>query len=200
MSAGDDPLFHAVVDERSGDAVGVLAYLRIDPQNGAIEVGHINFSPRLQRTPAATEALYLMARRAFDELGYRRYEWKCDSLNAPSRRAATRLGFQFEGLFRQAGVYKGRNRDTAWFSILDAEWPALRTAYEQWLASENFDADGRQRRSLGDLIAEHQQPCRPQQRRDEIGDLERPVRHFENAGNERYRGAQRPGVRRFPRP
>ena len=124
VSAGDDSLFHAIVDGVSNQAVGVAAYLRIDPANGAIEVGHINYSSRLQQTRAATEAMFLMMRRAFDELGYRRYEWKCDSLNEPSRRAAARLGFQFEGIFRQAVVYKGRNRDTAWFSILDSEWPA----------------------------------------------------------------------------
>ena len=135
------------------DAVGVAAYLRIDPANGVIEVGHINYSSRLQQTRAATEAMFLMMRRAFDELGYRRYEWKCDSLNEPSRRAAARLGFQFEGIFRQAIVYKGRNRDTAWFSILDREWPALRGAYEQWLAPGNFDEHGRQRHSLARLIA-----------------------------------------------
>jgi RimJ/RimL family protein N-acetyltransferase len=127
--------------------------MRIDPPNGVIEVGHINYPPRLQRTPAATEAMYLMMRRAFDELGYRRYEWKCDSLNEPSRRAAARLGFQFEGIFRQAVVYKGRNRDTAWFSILDHEWPALRGAYERWLAPANFDDRGRQRQSLTAMIA-----------------------------------------------
>ena len=113
-----------------------------------IEVGHLNYSPRLQRTRAATEAMYLMMRRAFDELGYRRYEWKCDSLNAPSRAAARRLGFTFEGIFRQALVYKGRNRDTAWFSVIDAEWPAIRDGFERWLAPGNFDDDGRQRRRL----------------------------------------------------
>jgi RimJ/RimL family protein N-acetyltransferase len=153
ISAGDDPLFHAIVDTASGEAVGVASYLRIDPGNGVIEVGHLNYSPRLQRTPAATEAMFLMMARAFDELGYRRYEWKCDSLNEPSRRAAARLGFQFEGIFRQALVYKGRNRDTAWFSIVDGEWPALREAYRQWLSPDNFDAGGRQVRTLGDLVA-----------------------------------------------
>jgi Acetyltransferase (GNAT) domain len=115
-------------------------------------VGNLNFSPLLQRTRLATEAMFLMMRRVFDELGYRRYEWKCDSLNAPSRRAAERLGFTFEGIFRQAVVYKGRNRDTAWFSILDREWPALRGAYEQWLSHENFDASGGQRQRLAELI------------------------------------------------
>ena len=130
----------------------MAAYLRIDPANGVIEVGHINHSPRLQRTRAATEAMYLMMRRAFDELGYRRYEWKCDSLNAPSRAAAERLGFQYEGLFRQALVYKGRNRDTAWFSIVDREWPALRTAFDRWLDPANFDEAGRQKARLSELI------------------------------------------------
>jgi RimJ/RimL family protein N-acetyltransferase len=148
MSAGSDPLFHAIVDQQSGKATGVAALLRIDPHNGVIEVGHINYSPRLQRTPAATEAMALMMRRVFEELGYRRYEWKCDALNAPSRAAAQRLGFQYEGTFRQAIVYKGRNRDSAWFSILDREWPALREAFERWLDPANFDAAGRQRSRL----------------------------------------------------
>jgi RimJ/RimL family protein N-acetyltransferase len=148
MTAGDDPLFHAIVDHATGRAVGVASYLRIDPPQGVIEVGHINYSPLLQRTRAATEAMFLMMRRAFTELGYRRYEWKCDSLNAPSRAAAQRLGFTFEGVFRQALVYKGRNRDTAWFSIVDAEWPAREAAFERWLDPANFDADGRQRSRL----------------------------------------------------
>jgi RimJ/RimL family protein N-acetyltransferase len=152
LSGGDDPLLHAIVDAVTGHAVGVAAYMRIDPAMGVIEVGNLNFSPLLQRTRLATEAMFLMMRRVFDELGYRRYEWKCDSLNAPSRRAAERLGFSYEGIFRQAVVYKGRNRDTAWFSVLDREWPALRGAYEQWLSPENFDQSGRQRRRLADLI------------------------------------------------
>jgi RimJ/RimL family protein N-acetyltransferase len=122
--------------------------MRIDPAMGVIEVGNIAYSPSLQRTPAATEAMYLMMRRVFDELGYRRYEWKCDSLNAPSRAAAERLGFRYEGLFRQALVYKGRNRDTAWYSIIDKEWPARKAAFEAWLDPANFDRDGRQRRPL----------------------------------------------------
>ncbi len=143
-----DPMYHAIVDRRTGQAVGVAAYMRIDRGNGCIEVGGLNFARPLQRTPAATEAMFLMLRRAFDELGYRRYEWKCDSLNAPSRAAAERLGFRYDGLFRQAVVTKGRNRDTAWFSIIDSEWPALRDGFARWLAAENFDADGRQRRSL----------------------------------------------------
>jgi len=139
---GDDPLFHAIVDD-SGRAVGVASYLRINPAEGSIEVGHLSFSPLLQRRPAATEAMYLMMRRAF-ELGYRRYEWKCDALNAPSRAAAARLGLRFEGVFRQATVYKQRSRDTAWFAAVDGEWPALRAEFERWLAPDNFDARGMQ--------------------------------------------------------
>jgi len=149
---GDDPLFHAVVERASGRALGVASYLRIDPTVGVIEVGHINYAPRLQRTPAATEAMFLMMRRVFAELGYRRYEWKCDALNASSRRAAVRLGFRFEGVFRQATIYKGRNRDTAWYAIIDKDWPALERAYTAWLEPENFDAAGRQRLRLGTLI------------------------------------------------
>ena len=118
-----------------------------------IEVGHICYAPRLQRTSAATEAMYLLARRAFEELGYRRYEWKCDALNARSRAAAARLGFRFEGVFRQATIYKGRNRDTAWFSLIDREWPAVRAAFERWLDPGNLDGAGRQRRSLVELRA-----------------------------------------------
>ena len=150
-AAGADPMFHAILDA-TGKAVGTCAYMRMDPANGVIEIGHINYSPLLQRKLAATEAMYLMMRRVF-ELGYRRYEWKCDTLNAPSRAAAQRYGFSFEGVFRQAVVVKGRNRDTAWFSVLDGEWPALRVAYERWLAPENFDADGAQRVSLSSLTA-----------------------------------------------
>ncbi|HJU31399.1 MAG TPA: GNAT family protein [Hyphomicrobiaceae bacterium] len=148
-----DPMFHAVVDLATEKAVGVAAYMRIELAHGCIEVGSINYSPLLQRKPAGTEAMYLMMARVFDELGYRRYEWKCDTLNAPSRAAAARLGFTHEGLFRQAVVNKGRNRDTDWFSIIDSEWPALKAAYEQWLAPGNFDAGGRQRRLLAELIA-----------------------------------------------
>jgi RimJ/RimL family protein N-acetyltransferase len=150
MSVSSDPLFFTIVPHDSGRAAGLCSYLRITPASGAIEVGHLNYSAPLQRTPAATEAMYLMMKTAF-ELGYRRYEWKCDALNAPSRRAALRLGFAFEGIFRQALVYKGRNRDTAWYSIVDGEWPVLRQALESWLAPENFDTLGVQRRSLGEL-------------------------------------------------
>ena len=149
---GDDPLFHAIVDAASGKAVGVASYLRIERNAGSIEVGHLRFSPLLQRSPASTEAMYLMMKRAF-ALGYRRYEWKCDALNAPSRAAAERLGFVFEGIFRQANVYKGRNRDTAWLSILDCEWPRLDAGLARWLDPANFDAAGQQRRRLADLTA-----------------------------------------------
>ena len=140
----------SAVQSVSAAPVGVASYLRISPSAGAIEVGHIHFSPLLQHTPSATEAMYLMMRRVF-ELGYRRYEWKCDALNAPSRRAAQRLGFSYEGVFRQAIVVKGRNRDTAWYACIDHEWPALREAYERWLDPANFDEQGRQRVSLSSL-------------------------------------------------
>lgn len=145
-----DPLFFAIIAENSQQAVGVASYLRIDPAVGSIEVGHLAYSPQLQRTPAATEAMFLLMRQAF-ELGYRRYEWKCDALNAPSRAAAERLGFAFEGIFRQATIYKQRSRDTAWYSIIDSEWPALRSLFETWLAPGNFDAEGNQRQSLSEL-------------------------------------------------
>jgi len=142
-----DPLFFAIVDGASGKATGIASYLRIDTTHGVIEVGHLAFSPLLQRTRAATEAMYLMMKQAFD-LGYRRYEWKCDALNATSRRAAARLGFTFEGIFRQAVVYKGRSRDTAWFSVIDSAWPARGASFVAWLDPANFDDDGRQRRPL----------------------------------------------------
>lgn len=148
----EDPLFFAIVDSATGLAVGVASYLRIDAANGSMEVGHLQFSPLLQRTAAATEAMHLMMTQAF-ELGYRRYEWKCDALNAASRRAAERLGFTFEGIFRQAVVYKGRNRDTAWYSITDKEWPAIHAAYQRWLDPANFDEAGQQRTSLSALMA-----------------------------------------------
>ena len=147
-----DPMFYAIVDKTHNKAMGVASYLRIAPAIGSIEVGHINFSPPLQQTPAATEAMYLLMKHAFG-LGYRRYEWKCDALNTKSRAAAQRLGLSFEGVFRQATIYKGRNRDTAWFAAIDQEWPALQAAFEQWLAPENFDEQGRQRLRLRDLTA-----------------------------------------------
>jgi RimJ/RimL family protein N-acetyltransferase len=148
VHAVNDPLFFAILDR--GKPVGVASYLRITPAAGSIEVGHVNFSPKLKRSSVATEAMYLMMETAF-RLGYRRYEWKCDDLNAPSRAAARRLGFSYEGTFRQATVYKGRNRDTAWYSVIDAEWPALREAFETWLDPGNFDSAGQQRRRLSDL-------------------------------------------------
>jgi RimJ/RimL family protein N-acetyltransferase len=146
--SSEDPLFFTIIDCASSQPVGVASYLRIEPAMGCIEVGHLAYSPALQRTPAATEAMYLMMRRAFDELGYRRYEWKCDSHNAPSRSAAERLGFQYEGTFRQAIVIKGRSRDNAWFSIVDGEWPSIKAALEAWLDPANFDESGQQRRRL----------------------------------------------------
>ena len=153
FEASEDPLFFAVMDLATERAVGWASYLRLNPEMGSIEVGHLAYSPLLQRTPAATEAMYLMMRRAFDELGYRRYEWKCNSLNEPSWNAAERLGFIYEGTFRQAWVQKARNRDQAWFSIIDREWPAVRSALERWLDPSNFDATGAQRRRLAEFIA-----------------------------------------------
>jgi RimJ/RimL family protein N-acetyltransferase len=143
-----DPLFLAVVDTATGRAGGVVSYLRIEPAHACIEIGHIWFGGPLQRTPGATETIYLLARHAFDDLGHRRLEWKCDAANARSRRAAERFGFTFEGVFRQHMIVKGRNRDTAWFALLDSEWPAARAAFEAWLSPANFDADGRQRSPL----------------------------------------------------
>ena len=150
----EDPLFYAIIDSATGKAVGVASLMRIDPKGGAIEVGHIALSPLAQRGRVATEAMFLLMKRVFDEIAYRRYEWKCDSLNAPSRKAAERLGFTYEGTFRQATVYKGRNRDTAWFAIIDKEWPLLKTCFEKWLDPANFDADGQQKLRLSDLTAE----------------------------------------------
>lgn len=141
----------AIVPAETGKAAGWASYMRITPAHGVIEVGYVLFSPALQKTCAATEAMYLMARHVFEELGYRRYEWKCNAENAASRRAAQRLGFTFEGIFRQHMVVKGRNRDTAWFSMLDFEWPARKRAFEAWLDPDNFDAGGRQRRSLAEF-------------------------------------------------
>jgi RimJ/RimL family protein N-acetyltransferase len=147
---GEDPLFFAVCTKPDGNPQGVASYLRITPAGGSVEVGHLCYAPALRRTPAATEAMYLMMKQAFD-LGYRRYEWKCDALNAASRAAAQRLGLSFEGIHRQATVYKGRNRDAAWYAAIDAEWPRLREAFERWLADDNFDSDGNQRARLSDL-------------------------------------------------
>ncbi|NKB65081.1 MAG: GNAT family N-acetyltransferase [Gammaproteobacteria bacterium] len=148
-----DPFFYAIVDQESSEAIGVASYLRIDPTNGSIEVGHINYSPSLQNTIAATEAMYLMMKNAFD-LGYRRYEWKCNSLNEKSCSAAKRLGFSYEGIFRQATVTKGRNRDTSWFAMIDLEWPVLNHAFTKWLAEDNFDENGQQRRALSGMTQE----------------------------------------------
>ncbi len=147
-SKSDDPLFFAVIDKASGKVAGRQALMRIDPVHGVIEIGSIYWGPLMSRKPAATEAQFLFMQYIFDELGYRRYEWKCHNDNGPSKRAAERFGFQFEGIFRQHMVAKGQNRDTAWFSILDSEWPALRQAYQAWLAPENFDSDGQQKKKL----------------------------------------------------
>lgn len=145
-----DPVFFALCDPATGHALGVAAFLRITPEAGSIEVGHICLSPALQRTPAATEAMVLMMDWAF-RVGYRRYEWKCNALNMPSRRAAQRLGFSYEGIFRNHMVIKGRNRDSAWFSVIDSEWPALSEAFKAWLSPSNFDSAGKQRERLSDL-------------------------------------------------
>ena len=147
-AASEDPLYFAVIDKASGKVAGRQTFMRIDTQNGVIEIGNIYWGPLIARKRAATEALYLFMRHAFADLGYRRFEWKCNNDNEPSKRAALRFGFTFEGVFRQHLIVKGLNRDTAWFSIIDKEWPALEKAYEAWLAPENFDADGQQRRKL----------------------------------------------------
>ncbi len=151
MCRSSDPLFYAIIDKATNKAVGVASYLRIDPTIGSIEVGHISYSPLLQRTPVATEAMFLMMKHAFT-LGYRRYEWKCNALNAPSCSAAERLGFSFEGIFRQATIVKGCNRDTAWFSIIDKEWPTLKDIYQRWLHPTNFDEVGKQRLRLSEIL------------------------------------------------
>lgn len=148
-----DPLYFVIVPVGEERPAGLCSYLRITPEFGVIEIGHIWFGPQLQRTTAATEAIYLLARHCFDELGYRRLEWKRNALNAASRRAAERFGFTFEGIFHNHQIVKGRNRDTAWFAILDEEWPQIRAGFQAWLAPENFDEDGRQRCSLRELIA-----------------------------------------------
>lgn len=150
-AATEDPLFYAIVDRASGAVKGIGSYLRMVPQHGVIEIGHLLFTPALQRTRQATEAIYVWSRHAFDVLGNRRLEWKCNALNAPSRRAAERFGFKFEGVFRQHMVVKGRNRDTAWYSITDGEWPLRRAGFEAWLAPENFDDTGKQKHSLTEM-------------------------------------------------
>lgn len=147
-----DLFYSAIIDRKTGRAAGVCACMRPDPANGVIEIGSIHYADSLKRTPATTEAMYLLMRHVFEDLGYRRYEWKCNSFNTPSRRTALRLGFRFEGIFRNHMVVKGHSRDTAWFAVMDSEWPALKGAYERWLAPENFDHDGQQRVSLSDLI------------------------------------------------
>lgn len=149
---GADPIFHTIINKDTSRPEGVATYLRIAPDAGSIEVGYITYSPALQRTRAGTEAMVLMMQRAFD-LGYRRYEWKCNALNAPSRHLAQRLGMSYEGVFRQAGVVKGRNRDTAWYAAIDTEWPALKAAFDQYLAPDNFDKVGKQKVSLSQLTA-----------------------------------------------
>ena len=153
-AASPDPLFFAVIDKQSGKVAGRQTLMRIDAANGVIEIGNIYWGPLVSRKPAATEAQYLFAAYALDELGYRRYEWKCNNANAPSKRAAERFGFKFEGIFRQHLVVKGENRDTAWYSIIDKEWPALKQAYQAWLDPANFDAEGRQKKRLEELRAE----------------------------------------------
>ena len=151
QAAGDDPLYFAMRPHGSNRAKGVASLMSIEPEHRSIEIGHIWLGPELQRTPAATEGLFLLIAHALDDLGCRRMEWKCNAANAASRAAACRLGFIHEGVFYQHRIFKGKNRDTAWFSILDHEWPALRTNFETWLDPANFDEAGRQRRSLGDL-------------------------------------------------
>ncbi len=148
----NDPIFYVVIDKTTGKAVGLISYLNINVKFGTIEIGHLNYSPFLQRTVAATEAMYLMMKNAIKSLGYRRYQWQCDSLNVPSRNAALRLGFSFEGVLRQATIYKNRNRDSAYFSIIDKEWPLLEVAYEAWLNKDNFDANGLQKSKLSFII------------------------------------------------
>ena len=150
---GDDPMFHAIIDKSTGTAVGVASYLRINFDAGVIEVGHINFAQALQGTRAGTESMFLLMSRVFDELGFRRYEWKCDVLNEKSCSAAERLGFKSEGVFRQATIYKGRNRDTAWFSVIDSEWLQLKAAFRSWLEPSNFDGQGNQLSGLREVRA-----------------------------------------------
>ena len=152
-AASKDPFHHAIVDLTEVEAVGWATFMDMQPETGSMEVGYIHYTPRLQRKPTGTEAMYLMMRRAFDELAYRRYAWRCHSLNGPSNAAAKRLGFTYEGTHRQSIVMNGRNRDTSWYSILESEWPAIKAAFEAWLDPSNFDSNGNQRRSL----AEHRE-------------------------------------------
>ncbi|MEI5681257.1 MULTISPECIES: GNAT family N-acetyltransferase [unclassified Mesorhizobium] len=154
VQASEDPLFFTVIDKASGKIAGRQTLMRIDAANGVIEIGNIYWGPIISRKPAATEAQCLFMKYAFDTLGYRRYEWKCNNANLPSKRAADRFGFQFEGIFRQHLVVKGENRDTAWYSVIDTEWPALKRAYEAWLDPANYDAEGKQKRRLEDFRAE----------------------------------------------
>jgi RimJ/RimL family protein N-acetyltransferase len=158
----EDPLFFTILDAASGDPAGYCSLMRIEPLHRVVEVGNILYLPRLQRTVGATEAMYLLARYVFETLEYRRYEWKCDALNAPSRHAALRYGFTFEGIFRQHMIVKGKNRDTAWYAMLDSEWAARKQAFEQWLDPANFSADGRQKSSLAELRA-GESPAPPEQ-------------------------------------
>ena len=151
--ASEDPLYFAVIDKKTGKVGGRQTFLRIDPANGVIEIGHIYWGPLISRQPAATEAHFLFMQYAFDGLGYRRWEWKCNNRNEPSKRAADRFGFKFEGVFRQHMIIKGENRDTAWYSVIDGEWPALRQAYQDWLDPANFDAEGKQKRRLEEFRA-----------------------------------------------
>lgn len=152
LARSEERLSFSIIDRETGNAVGHASYMRISPEHKVLEVGNIFYTSELARTRGGTEAMYLMARHVFEDLGYRRYEWKCNALNALSRRAALRLGFSFEGIFLQHMIQKGRNRDTAWYSMLDCEWPAYKAAYEQWLSPDNFDGSGTQRRALGELL------------------------------------------------
>jgi RimJ/RimL family protein N-acetyltransferase len=190
--AADDPLFFAIEEVGSSRAVGIASYMRIEPAHRVIEVGGIVFSPALQRKPGATEAIYLMARHVFEDLGYRRYEWKCDALNAPSRRAALRLGFTFEGIFRSHMIIKGRNRDTAWLSMLDAEWPARKAAFEAWLAPGNFDQGGEQKQ----LLSAIRSPLSMNNLRRARADEAENVAAFQRAAYERNRAIM--GVEPIP--
>ena len=153
VQASEDPLYFSVIDKASGKAAGRQTFMRIEPAHGRIEIGHIHWGPAIARKPAGTEAHYLFMRHAFEDLGYRRWEWKCNNRNEPSKRAAERFGFKSEGVFRQHMIVKGENRDTAWYSIIDTEWPALKRAYEEWLDPANFDNAGQQRRRLEEIRA-----------------------------------------------